>query len=688
MILLTSPFRKGTAMKNGKTIFIFVFALTLLMWVCLSYALLGLKITKSLLFIVYLVFVLFVPGFIVISSAKRAFSGKDTFIFSFAAGFLIITTVYFALAAINRLQYFSCALMIVSAFLLILLICLVRRKRISIPAFTPDMPLFAVCVLAVSLTFILLSMANLEPSLVGSRPFYHDTLNGVGLTVSASRSFPMRSLQMSDWIFQYHLGYYIYTASVMEVLGVSAFEAVIKLSLIPIVPLCILAFASVCDHIGASGKTRNIQLFILALIPSFGLIHYLYMDTLGYPFGLFMCLASFLMFFTANEQNKKVNLLHILSSLFLSVGMLAKGPLSVPFLFGTCFVLLVELIKKRNLWVIPKGLLYAVPYFLLYFAVYGNSAGDSMFYYPLFTAIQTPLAFALAGKVPEWLRRTICAVAYTSSLSWILLFSLLLLLLVWAKRKNDMFDVYAVSAVAVGYVLLNLFKQEGSSELYFVSGVYPLCFLCVGRHLQNRVASLEKPAKTAACAIVFVILALSAIPDVTFSKELFIGDDATVKSQATGLRSALTYSISNYRKGIHPDILAINGAVVTEEQYEAFIWMKENLPESAAFSDYRYSTNNKFFCASAFSERSCFLEGWGYLTMEDKNRNTDEKIRRDTIVRFFNETKEESFCMLLKKEGVEYLVFEKEITGDWELTDKYVDEVFRNSDVIVYKIHS
>ena len=72
--------------------------------------------------------------------------------------------------------------------------------------------------------------------------------------------------------------------------------------------------------------------------------------------------------------------------------------------------------------------------------------------------------------------------------------------------------------------------------------------------------------------------------------------------------------------------------------------------------------------------------------MEDKNNNKNEKIRRDTIVRFFNETKEEGFCMLLKQEGVDYLLFEKEITGDWELSDRFVDEVFRNDDVIIYKI--
>ncbi|MDO5138296.1 MAG: hypothetical protein Q4D71_07530 [Oscillospiraceae bacterium] len=662
--------------------------LMLAAWVVLSFAFLGLPVSTALSFLVYLLLVIFVPGITVLSLTKHSFSGKETIIFSFATGFSVVLLLYLLLVLTDRLSVFpevltASSLLFLSVFLIFLII---KKVRFDYPAM--DVPVFLTCTAAVALTFILLPMANLEPALVGARPYYHDTLNGVGLTVSASRSFPMQSLQMSGWVFQYHLGYYIYTSSIMELLHTSAFETVIKLSLIPIAPLCVLSFASIMDLVNLKKPLRDLLLCILIFIPSFGLLHYLYMDTLGYPFGLFMCLASFLMFKTANSLNHRLNRFHVLSSLFLSAGMLSKGPLSVPFLFGTCFVLLIELISKRNLWVIPKGLCYAVPFFLLYFVVYGNSAGDSMFYYPLFSAIQTPLAFALQGKLPEWLRRTICAVYYTSSLSWVLLISFFVIVFAMIRKKSKMIDIYAVSAVTIGYTLLNTFKQEGSSELYFVSGVYPICFIAAVSHFEEWILSLDKRKTAAAAVTAAVLLILALIPDARFSAELFVGDDATVKSQATGLKSALTYSISNYRKGKHPDFSAVNGAVVTEGQYEAFMWMKENLPESAVFSDYRYSSNNKFFGASIFSERSCFLEGWGYLTMEDKNDNKDEKIRRDTIVRFFNETKEEGFCMLLKQEGVDYLVFEKEITGDWELSDRYVDEVFRNSDVIVYKIHS
>ena len=675
-------------MTNSSTINRIFIPLILVAWVTLSFAFLGMPVLTAVSFLLYLLLVIFIPVFTVLTLTNRAFSGKETIIFSFAIGYTVVLFLYLVLALINGLAYYSKILTLSSFLFFAAFLLIIIKRKVKFDYSSADVPVLMACVAAVALTFILLSMANLEPDLVGARPYYHDTLNGVGLTVSASRSFPMQSLQMSGWIFPYHLGYYIYTSSIMELLHTSAFEAVIKLSLIPISPLCVLSFASIMDLVKIKRPLRNFLLFILSAIPSFGLLHYLYMDTLGYPFGLFMCLASFIMFYRANSTGHRLNWLHVLSSLFLSAGMLSKGPLSVSFIFGTCFVLLIELISKHNLWVIPKGLLYTVPFFILYYVVYGSSAGDSMFFYPLFSAIQTPLAFSLQGKLPEWLRRTICAVYYTSSLSWVLLLSFLVVMFVIIRRKANIIDIYAISAVTIGYVLLNTFKQEGSSELYFVSGVYPICFIAASNHLEKWISSLEKRKRTRAAVAATVLLILALIPDAQFSADLFVGDDATAKSQATGLKSALTYSIINYRKGKHPDLSAVNGAVVTEDQYEAFIWMKENLPESAVFSDYRYSSNNKFFGASIFSERSCFLEGWGYLTMEDKNSNKEEKVRRDTIVRFFNETKEESFCMLLKQEGVDYLVFEKAITGDWELSDKYVDEVFRNNDVIVYKIHS
>ena len=280
----------------------------------------------------------------------------------------------------------------------------------------------------------------------------------------------------------------------------------------------------------------------------------------------------------------------------------------------------------------------------------------------------------------------LCILYYIPSLSPTLFVSFIIVLISQTRKNNTSFvSVFCLSAVSIGYILLNLFKQEGSSETYFVSGVYPVCYLLAGKILADCHFNKRKKEKIVTFVLV-AFLALSAIPDLQTSLSMFLGDDATNASQATGFLAASTYSIENNKKGVHPDLSLIHGASVTPGQYEAYIWLRDNTAPDAVFSDYRYSVHNKYFAASVFSERSCYLEGWGYLTMDDKNNNTEEKVRRDTIVRFFNDTKEESFCVLLKNEGVDYLVFEKEITDDWELTDKFVDEVFRNNDVIIYHI--
>ena len=658
-------------------------------WLLLSVKYISLSAVAGLGFVFYTAFLVFLPGFAAASVLKELNSFKETVLISFGIGFLEQYLLYFALAPFHLNQYIMYFMILISAVSAIYLAVHYRRNRtFGIPEVSFDVTTFISCAIAVCFTFIILSMANLEPDLVGARPYYHDTLNGVGLTVAAYKSFPMESLQMSGWVFPYHLGYYIYTSILMSVLNTTAFVAVIKLSLILIAPLCVLAFDCIADRCGSKGIIKYLQILLLVVVPGCAYTHYLYMDTIGFPYGLLLSIIALLVFQIANTFNSKVNRYHVLASAFLSAGMIAKGPITVTYLFGICFVLLIELIRTRNYHVFPKGLLYAVPCIGLYFIVYGNGAGDSMSLSFFYSAVRTPFSYSIYEKLPDWLYKTLSVLYYSLTMSLTLTVSLIVVLIgiFFLKKKND-YLTFSFATVLCGMVLMNILKQAGSSEVYFLIGIYPVCYLAAGSVICDLYKNNKKAADRLIAVLCIAALLVIGLPqDIKSSAKLFIGDDATTESQATALKSAVTYSIENYRNGKAVQINDINGAVVTPQQYEAFVWLKNNTPEDAVFSDYRYSTNNKFFCASVFSQRSCYLEGWGYLTMEDSNNNTDEKIRRDTIVRFFNDTKQESFVLLLEQEGVEYLIFEKVITGDWELSDTYVDEVFRNDEVIIYHI--
>jgi len=80
------------------------------------------------------------------------------------------------------------------------------------------------------------------------------------------------------------------------------------------------------------------------------------------------------------------------------------------------------------------------------------------------------------------------------------------------------------------------------------------------------------------------------------------------------------------------------------------------------------------------------LHNIDYITQKDTNDLTDEKVRRDTIIRFFFDDKDEAYSRVLAMEGCDYLMLDTVVCGDWALSDKYVEKVFSNEATTIYKI--
>ncbi|MBQ8995475.1 MAG: hypothetical protein IJ091_06635, partial [Oscillospiraceae bacterium] len=439
----------------------------MIVWFIFAVKYVNLTAKTGLGFLLFSVFMIFLPGYSVVSGWKVLKTAKEVIVFSFGIGILIEYILYFIFAPFHLNDYISYALVAVVAISLLILLFRWKKSRIVRVESDFDLPTFLSCAAALFITFVILSMANLEPDLVGARPYYHDTLNGVGLTVAAYKSFPMESLQMSGWVFPYHLGYYIFTSVLMTVLHTTAFVSVIKLSLILIAPLCVLAFNCIAERYINNKGLNALLTFIFAFIPSCTYTHYLYMDTIGFPFGLFLCFLAFLLFSIAQDKGNKVNLCHCFASAFLSAAMIAKGPLAVTYLFGVCFVLLIELLTQKNLWVFVKGLLYAVPCLGLYFLVYGNGAGDSMSLSYFYSAIRTPFSYSIYQRYPDWLYKTLSVLYYSSTMSFTTTISLIVIIVgcILLKKKGT-YTTFSVSAVLCGMVLMNILKQSGSSEVY------------------------------------------------------------------------------------------------------------------------------------------------------------------------------------------------------------------------------
>ncbi|MEA5050848.1 MAG: hypothetical protein VB021_05170 [Oscillospiraceae bacterium] len=636
------------------------------------------------------------PGFAAAKLLRLKLSPLETLCASYGLGICALLAVYFVFApfgAMSLIPWGVLALALASAAVLFFR----RGEPLCGEADAGELRIALVfCAFAALATFAVLSCATLDPSLSGARNYYPDTLNGVALATSAARSFPMRILQMSGTVHRYHIFYFAYAAVLKLVTGLSSFEIVTKLTLITISPFAAAGLVALAKRFLRANPLTALAGVFMVVFPAGGLTVYLYSDTIGYTLGLaFMPLA--LLLFDEAMRRPGINRCYAVSALFL-VGVLgSKGPIAVTVFFGICWCLLLRLLREKDTGVFLKGLLYAVPFFLCYFLLYAGGAGDSMSFLPLYKATSTAFAKATAGRLPALLWKILCTAQYiaASDATLFLGFVCAVACVFIYKKERPVIVDFAVGGYLVGYTLLNLFSQMGSSEGYFVNILGPaavilalLALSALLRRAKEKKSAGPRVAFGAAvclCLGVFVPAALGCV-------RTYIGNP-TYDSYKNCVAQSVRYSrFSDTLVTSQADIDALEEAgtrrsAVTPLEYEGLLWLRDNTPADAVICDGRYLTNNKYFDGTAFSERAFYLEGWGYVTMEDSNGNTDEKVRRDSLLHLFYENRDEKLIPLISAEGMDYIIVTQYQTPGWALSDKYCDLVFSNRDIAIYRTH-
>jgi len=104
-------------------------------------------------------------------------------------------------------------------------------------------------------------------------------------------------------------------------------------------------------------------------------------------------------------------------------------------------------------------------------------------------------------------------------------------------------------------------------------------------------------------------------------------------------------------------------------------------------ADGHYLLSNKYFYGTAFSERGFYLEGYGFVTMEDTNHNTREKIERDTVLRFFFTEEDEGYLASMARYGCNHIIISQWLNPGLTLSDRFCDLVYQNEVVAVYQLH-
>ncbi|MEA4912803.1 MAG: hypothetical protein VB092_09380 [Oscillospiraceae bacterium] len=580
-------------------------------------------------------FAVALPGFALYKLLGLRLTPLETLTVSYALGLAALCALYFVFASFHAMAYIEYAVIAEAAAAALVLY--IRRSDVFTDAARPDTGELRIalilCAFAALSTFIIFSASYLNPSLAGARNYFHDVMNGVALTVSASRGFPMEILQMSGTEHRYHILYFAYGAIMKLCTGINAFEIVTKCTLITLSPLIAAGVVFFAKRLLPDNRLCAAASVAAIVLPG-SFTPYLYSDAIGFPMGLAFGLLSVVLFLEARVgSEKKVGRYYALSSAFLLCSMGAKGPIAVSLLFGVCFVLLLDLLRKKDASVFLKGLLYVVPFFIAYALIYSGGAGDSMSVKPLYYALSTPFADGLRGKLPDLFYKLICCVQYAVGVDGLLSATVgVLLLWVLLRKKHSDAVALILSGSVCGWVLLNIFCQMGGSETYFATVFLPFAPAVILYCLRDLYVGFGRSRIRAAfaglCAagcLLFVFTATSSTLAVYYGngheyyKTGIVGDIAFSRFSKSLVFTAEQLAARRAQKD--------PAYIISVGEYEAMLWLRDNTPQDAVIADTRYIYNNKYFNGSAFSERAFYLEGWGYVTMEDSNKNTQEKVK-------------------------------------------------------------
>lgn len=625
------------------------------------------------------------PGITVVKLFRLKLTPLENLTASYGVGLLINILVYFIFSPSylgGLIPFVIWSIALLSAITLFI----IRSRRMSAIEDRGELRvglIFAYCMAI--LTFVLLSATTLTPDIAGTRGYYHDLTNGIGLITSAYNGFPMEFMQMSGTTHYYHPFFYAYSAVIKHCLGFSSFDIGTKFSLISIAPFFACAFVCVARKV--FHKTRNIVIAAVSTMLFFYvMVYYTTIDMLGFPLSIAFALLAVVFLMKGEEVEGKIfNRYHVVSMLFLIGCLGAKGANGVTTLFAVCFVLLLSLFRKgRFLRIITTGLLYAAPFFGAYFLLYQQGPESMLLrgmnlFGPRWDILET-----LPESWPDWLRVFLANAGFTIDYHTLMVvcFVIFLVYLIFFRKRPEIIVDYSFGGLLCGFVLSNVFMQHGSSEIYFIYTVIPMAVIAAIFCLIRFLLAFKGRWRYVAGAVMAALLLPLLIPATIENVTKVAGD----------VKTAITYSAYSKNKILTDEQIASLGSseranALTPQEYEGLVWLRDNTDQNAIVAEGRHLIHNKYFYGTAFGERRFYLEGWGYVTMEDSNTNTPEKVRREGIIELFYGVEDETFIPLLRKEGIQYVIIYEYSNPGWRLKNEFDSvTVFENEHIVIYDI--
>lgn len=519
---------------------------------------------------------------------------------------------------------------------------------------------------------------------------YHDFLFHTGNIASLSRSFPNTDIRVSGLSFYYHYYYELIFAMCKHIFHMDAFRLYMNgNSLICAWPLS-LAMMIIGERLRAGRYCVGFRYFSYYAGLLVSCICLLPLNVVGARFpiswmdnhffgngnamGLALSLSVVVVDVLVEVWYDRFSMKTMLALFFLAAAATGfKGTTGILLVAISWAVFIVEaiILKKfhfrRFLYIIGLTLGFVVTYLVVTVGL--NPSGSNN------RAMQiTPAGTLDASRVGQFLTKlgidymsfpvvavaiVLCAICIVGPC--ILAFTAFTVgkfkILIREGVIGDIFDWFAIGSTIMGVIGFCAISVPGLSQGYFVITNSAFIFYGAMKYIIDH----KKVFISYATYVFFGFGTLFLVADVAY----FCYDDYK--------QNAIYYS----EAGDRPDL-------VSEGTMEAYLWLRDNTSEDSLVAVDRFSEEldyrSIYFYCSAFSERQCYLEGYDYSDVTDKQveamRSINEKFYHwdPTVAN-----------IAMEVNGIDYLVVTKMGHPDYKRTSKKLIEVFRNDDVKIYK---
>ncbi|MCL2424825.1 MAG: hypothetical protein FWD05_00650 [Oscillospiraceae bacterium] len=638
----------------------------------------------------------------------KKLSFTEVFGLGCVVGYCYNIALYYLLFPFGLGNFTSMVVLIVGLASIVIII--LKRKYLLSLFF--DRQGFIICtvffVLIMVLKFFVFDLESLLPTAIPLNVYYQDLLFWIGDAAALSHSYPPLSVRMDGMARNYHYFSSIQMVVMNAVTGVSFVR--IGFAYQYLMPPILLSFSAYMFVKRVVPNNKYVVLFMLVLFFCLGERISLGRGINSFPFHMFiwpwggfniaLAISMFVFFLLTvqMEQTKTCIKCVVLAAVLVGVLTGTKAPNAVVAIAGGGVLCLFWIIKQRQ---VKNAIIYGISCLIAFVAVYllviyaPGRVGDgtSNIFGHIGLVLELNEALLLLGDQAS---NSITLILSTLQWSfWVnstiyIIFFIGIILSVVHWRRIDAIEILAFSVALAGLACTLMFFHHGVSQIYYIQASFPFALLfgiyCIYKYREKLLSNKTQRAVLGSVMSLFIVSGLITsyyryLPFVISGVEklrhrteeplTYLRDNSSIDA-IIGDDCVLTFE--------HPNAL-------TNSDYEALTWLRDNSPYDALVAGDRFLVTeiNLSFITSAFSERRVFIEGIGFMRVDNETRR--EAIRRrDIMINVMHG--DVNAISELKSEGVDYLIRTNWLFPYFDLPEDMGYIVFANESVTIYSLGS